>query len=567
MSSIPFDSSTVGAKADARATTDAPALTGPLARAALIYGLAIGVGADACIRDGPVGLGFLVWIALCGLAMVGILARAGHVVRRETLAWLGSAVLFAALATWRNDEGLRAFNVLSALVSLGIAATVAAGRPFGSIFAARVRDFIEAALRTVADAVIGVLILVTRDRALASGDHGTRRVYTVIRSLALTLPVLIVFLLLLRSADPVFASMVALPEWEFDVIMSHILITGFFGWASAGWMRRAVAASNAAVRRADPAEGGADQAPIAGIGLTEITVLLASLGVLFVLFVAVQVGWLFGGETMIRERTNLTVAQYARRGFFELVWVTLLIIPVLLATRTLLPAKPAERRRHSQLALPLVGLVGLIMVSAFYRMQMYVSYFGLTTDRLFATVFMLWLGAVLAWLAWTVLRERGTPFLGGAVVAGLFGLAVLNVIDPNAIVARTNLSREPIAVSTPVPVEGQTGTDTVRYRGVDLAYLSRLTDGAVPLVIAAVERAPAMAGDTSRLESRCAAARQIAFPQRHVTADQLTREAHWRTWNVGGSRERRLKVEHRKAMLDIVHACPSARPRPVSVPG
>jgi hypothetical protein len=567
MSSIPLDSSTVGTKADARAVADAPALAAPLARAALLYGLAIGVGADALMRDGPVGLGFFIWIALCGLALVGMISRAGHVVRRETVGWLGTAVLFAALTAWRNDEALQFFNVVSALVSLGIAATVAAGRPFASIFAARVRDFVEAALRMVADAVVGVLILVTRDRALVSGDHGTRRAYTIVRSIALTVPVLIVFLLLLRSADPVFASLVALPDWEFDVVMSHIVITGFFAWASAGWIRRAIAASNAAVRRSDSADEG--QAPIAGIGITEITVLLASLGVLFALFVAVQVGWLFGGETMIRERTNLTIAQYARRGFFELVWVTLLIIPVLLATRTLLPAKPAERRRHSQLALPLVGLVALILVSALYRMNMYVSYFGLTTDRLFATVFTLWLGVVLAWLAWTVLRERGTPFVGGAVVAGLFGLAVLNVIDPNAIVARTNLSREPLAVSTPVPIEGQTGTDTLRYRGVDLAYLSRLTDGAVPLVIAAVEGAPAAspAGDASRTESRCAAARQIAFHQRHVTASQLAREAHWRTWNFGGSRERKLKSEHRKAMLDIVHSCPSAPPRTVSVPG
>jgi hypothetical protein len=565
MSSIPFDSSTVGAKADARTAADAPALAGPIARAALIYGLAIGVGADACIRDGPVGLGFLVWIALCGLAMVGILTRAGHVVRRETVAWLGTAVFFAALTTWRNDEALIVFNVLSALVSLGIAATVAAGRPFAGIFAARVRDFIEAALRTVADAVIGVLLLVTRDRALTTGERDSRRVYTVVRSIALTLPVLIVFLLLLRSADPVFASMVALPDWEFDVIMSHIIITGFFGWASAGWIRRAVAASNAAVRRTEVTD--ADQPPIAGIGITEITVLLASLGVLFTLFVAVQVGWLFGGETMIRERTNLTIAQYARRGFFELVWVTLLIIPVLLATRTLLPARAAERRRHSQLALPLVGLVGLIMVSALYRMKMYVGYFGLTDDRLFATVFMLWLGVVLAWLAWTVLRERGTPFLGGAVVAGLAGLALLNISDPNAIVARTNLSREPLAVSSPVPVEGQANaTDTLKYRGVDLAYLSGLTDGAVPLVIAAIEKpVSAPGGDTSRVESRCAAARNIVL--RRVSASQLDRDDHWRTWNLGRSRERQLRAEHRKALLDIVHGCGKPGLARTTVPG
>ena len=50
---------------------------------------------------------------------------------------------------------------------------------------------------------------------------------------------------------------------------------------------------------------------------------LASLDLLFALFVAVQIRYLFGGDAGLRL-TGLSYAEYARRGFFELVWVTAL---------------------------------------------------------------------------------------------------------------------------------------------------------------------------------------------------------------------------------------------------
>ncbi len=123
-----------------------------------------------------------------------------------------------------------------------------------------------------------------------------------------------------------------------------------------------------------------------------------------------------------------------------------------------------------------------MMGSAVERMQLYVGYFGLTTERFFALAFMGWLGVVLVWLALTVLRDWGAPFLGGSVLAGLAGLVALNVADPSAIIARTNL-RRPMVVA-----------DRTSPREVDLAYLARLDDGAVPLVVQALLDTAATSG-------------------------------------------------------------------------
>ena len=52
---------------------------------------------------------------------------------------------------------------------------------------------------------------------------------------------------------------------------------------------------------------------------TTTATVLAALDLLFLLFVALQARWLFGGAGVIEATTGLTVSEYARRGFFELV--------------------------------------------------------------------------------------------------------------------------------------------------------------------------------------------------------------------------------------------------------
>src|SRR3546814_9714779 len=52
-----------------------------------------------------------------------------------------------------------------------------------------------------------------------------------------------------------------------------------------------------------------------------------SLAALFALFVVVQLRYLFGGEDAVQRSVDLTYAQYARRGFFELVTASLLLLP------------------------------------------------------------------------------------------------------------------------------------------------------------------------------------------------------------------------------------------------
>jgi hypothetical protein len=90
------------------------------------------------------------------------------------------------------------------------------------------------------------------------------------------------------------------------------------------------------------------------------------------------------------------------------------------------------------LALGLVGLLYVVMASAMQRMWLYVQSSGLTELRVQASAFMLWLAVVLAWFVATVLRQRRPHFGFGALASGFVMLAALDVLNPDALIVRTN---------------------------------------------------------------------------------------------------------------------------------
>jgi Domain of unknown function (DUF4173) len=86
--------------------------------------------------------------------------------------------------------------------------------------------------------------------------------------------------------------------------------------------------------------------------------------------------------------------------------------------------------------------------------------FGLTELRIYTSGVVIWLACVFLWLCVTTLRGRRL-FAVGALVLGFAATAALNVLNPDALIARVNLSRPQ----------------------VDVQYLGHLSDDAVPTLV------------------------------------------------------------------------------------
>jgi hypothetical protein len=510
----------------------APSRAALIARRALLGAAALGILADPLLRNEPWGLGLLVWMAVFAVIAIVLVRQNRGPLSRESGLWLVVAVTFAAGLSWRDADLLQAFDVLAMLAALVLLAMSIAAIPLPGLAGSRVRDLMRAAFGTGLDVATGVVPLLLRDAELhtalrPSSDGNVRR---IARALVITAPILLVFTLLLAQADPVFGSFFTFPTVDLEVVFSHVVIAGFFAWVVAGWLRRSLLAQ----------PGGASATPFPlTLGATDVTFALGALNVLFAAFVVVQIGWLYGGEALVLRTAGLSYAEYARRGFFELTGVAVLLLPVLLGAQALIPASDARTLRlYRRLAGSLVLLLGAIMVSAGARMRLYVQYYGISTDRLYATAFMIWLAVVFVWLAFTVLRSRPRTFATGLVVSGFVTLFTLNLLNPDALVARANLARGDA---------GHTGT-----AGVDLRYVASLGGDAVPMMVAALT-APDPAVESAPPGDRCAAADILL---ERWTGERRARVAStWTQWNIARERATRA-VRAREAELRQL-ACPA----------
>ena len=421
----------------------------------LAAGLGLGLLGDAVFHGRPLGLNAAIW-AFAFVAALAVLLRVGNVPLHQGRRMMAAPlVLFALLLAWRDSPLLQAVNVFA------IAGAVALGalrRTDRRVVHAGVDDYVAGAVTAGAATVLGAVELMEREvpwEQVGRGIRG-RRFAAVARGFALGLPLLVVFGGLFVAADAVFQNLLSsavpgLPHawWQ------HVVVALGIAWISAGLLRDLLA-----TKEQERVLSVNARAP--RIGATEIMVAVGALNLLFLAFVLVQLRYLFGGRGLVEAQVGLTYAEYARHGFFELVIAAVLVLPLLLGVDAVHTGTPRQTRILRGLSGCLVVLVGVVMVSALQRLWLYQQTFGLTELRIYATGVVLWLAAVFGWLCLTVLRGRRDLFATGAVVAGFAATLCINVVNPDALIARTNLSRPT----------------------VDVAYLGGLSDDAVPTLVA-----------------------------------------------------------------------------------
>jgi hypothetical protein len=314
-------------------------------------------------------------------------------------------------------------------------------------------------------------------------------------------PLLLIFWNFLASADAFFEQLsMSLFEWIFAHLLTHLFFVAGIAWLCGGFLRETLLAPTW------PGLQGRSP-PRWSLGVIEIGVVLGLLNLLFLAFVIVQFRYLFGGVETITSSPGLTVAAYARRGFFELVTVTALVLPLLLSAHCLLPkGDPRHEQAFRGFAGTLVVLLFVIMGSAGQRMWLYQQLYGLTELRFYATAFMGWLAVIFLWFTATVLRGRHERFAFGVLMSGGTGVVLLNLLNPDAVIARTNLHR------TDAPFD---------YR-----YVTSLSADIVPILSGAL---PQLDGDIQRTVVALLRARW----QQPTSTD-------WRSWNWSRASARHL---------------------------
>ena len=459
-----------------------------------------GVLGDLLFHGTGLGVNAPLWVASFVACLVVLLRLAQAPLGQGRRWMIAPLVLFAGLVAWRDSPWLLG---LDALAIAGAVAIGALRSPAVRLPLAGMLDYAGGLAAAGLSALGGAFPLLAEDIRWRELGGNTRRAVAVGRGLVLALPLVAIFGGLFVAADAVFQSLVrsALPTSLTPA--EHVGIVVAWAWVSAGLLRDLVASR-------DPT-WTPSALPRPSLGIVEIGTALALLDLLFLAFVVVQFRYLFGGRALVESRTHLTYAAYARHGFFELVVVAELVLPLLLlADWALRRERPRDHAVFAVLAATLVLLLLAVVASAFERLRLYQQVYGLTELRVYATGFVAWLAVVLLWLCVTVLRRRRRRFAVGAVVAGFAAVAAMNVLNPDALIARTNVARP----------------------HVDVGYLARLSDDATPTLLRALPSLP-------RPEQRRLAAALLGRAPRH----------DWRSWNLDRSRAA-AAVERERPLLE-----------------
>src|SRR5690242_4422628 len=71
-----------------------------VARRALLGAVLLGILADPLLRDGPWGLGLLVWMVAFAIIAIALVRQSERPLSGESRIWLAVAILFAAGLSW-----------------------------------------------------------------------------------------------------------------------------------------------------------------------------------------------------------------------------------------------------------------------------------------------------------------------------------------------------------------------------------------------------------------------------------------------------------------------------------
>jgi hypothetical protein len=435
-----------------------------------LIALLLGVVVEVFLDGHALGLGFPLWILF---AVAGLLLAASIEGIRPALPEASLAVgvlFFATMAAVRLEPLTAALNVMFAL----------------ALFALWVRVFRWRRLQELGWIDVGLTLLAVPllswvrswpvwglvGRSVAGERIPRSTAASVLRGALLALPVLIVFAALLSAADLVFADLLERVFLWLDLekllrATRRVVVVGAGAYFCMG-------AILLALEEPERLSLQGKERPLVRrfLGGVETLVVLVGVDLLFALFVAVQVRYLFGGEANINA-AGYTYAEYARRGFGELVAVSALSLGLILTLGMVSKQDTTRERKGFRAASAvLVILISVILASALKRLLLYEDAYGFTRLRTYTHIAIYWMVV----LFMVFLAAIFTDNLRRTALAALLtacGFAVtLNLLNVDAFVARRNILR--------YAASGE----------VDTGYLVSLSNDAVPILVDWLPEAP-----------------------------------------------------------------------------
>lgn len=362
--------------------------------------------------------------------------------------------LIIALSFFRSDDGFVKFIMICFLLFSGnLSLALLSGQTrrdpkgFLSVLDAP-RAFFALGFGEIGNAMGGL------NDARKNATEGGKKSMAVIAGLGITLPVLAILIPLLVSADAAFEGLIQLlprPDISEPIL---VLLTGL--------PLACVLYTRGVALRQGPKPTQSTWAPKSISSLTINTVLLA-VNVLYLVYLISQLAYFVGGFSGIVPK-GYSVAEYARRGFFEMAWLAFLNLLIITVSVALSRKESSKAPRSTQILCLLIGVMTLFIVAtASFKMFHYIGTYGLTRLRLLTEVIIIFIAISVVYICVWLFCPK-FAYMKAIVLTALIIGATVAWADVDTVVAGYNVSAYR---------SGQLET-------VDVVHLCSLGDGAVP---------------------------------------------------------------------------------------
>lgn len=403
----------------------------------LLFGLIIGALFDILFYDKTLGISYLIFIVL--ILLILLLSFWDTLKKLKNLAWMFTVPVLLLASTFfiYSNQVLKILNYLIVpilIIMLCSLVTNLNRADWSDIrFMGDIAKIIFVPLRFIH---IPFLTL-SRITDNSNKDSKRRVLPKVILGILISIPILAIILWLLSSADIVFKNFfINIPILK---IFRHFLVIILVSVYGICFLWSLLKAFSEREKSSDVYIYNKIKWKLFLDPVILLTILIL-INVIYAIFSFIQFKYLFGGSSFILP-SSFTYAEYARRGFAELIIVSIINFGILIFGITFV--KKESRRIVAAMRAFLTLLViftFILLISSFYRMLIYEQVYGFTYLRIFVQVFMIMLFFLfimnIIYIWYTKL-----PIIKSYFIISLAIYIIMNFANVDIIIAKNNINR------------------------------------------------------------------------------------------------------------------------------
>lgn len=405
-----------------------------------LFGIILGISVDYLFYGKPIGISFFVFISIFIIFSLILAKKFSQKLTKIQYALLIPIILFSAMIFYRSTSFLTFFNTVGTLFLISLFFVLFSDKKlsnfnflkcFVSPFSFLIKSFGKAAS----------FIKENINRIEGKEKFGSPEFRSVVKGIIISFPILVFLTWLFALADIVFQKYLEqISEIAIKVgpeTFSRILIVLVASYLFIGIFAKALtnkSSENSSIEN--------NQAKF--LGFIDSSIVLGATGLLFLIFIIIQFFYLFGGKTYVWGiQEYITYAEYARRGFGELIVVSIFSFLLIYGIDKDGKRENVFQKRIFKI-LSTVLILGLfvIMASAFTRLSLYVDAYGYTFSRLLGFIFLFWLFAVFLIFLYKIFSEqKESHFIFSAFWLTILFWTGMNFLNPDAFIAQKNIER------------------------------------------------------------------------------------------------------------------------------